>query len=100
MTREEAAKIINKRHCGNTFCTGACDAGIENCEYGMAIEALSEPPRPKGRWEICERREYNAILKCSVCGRDICVPYPCNKKSIIKGYPYCHCGADMREVEE
>ena len=42
MTREEAAKIINRRHCGNTFCTGDCSAGVENCEYGMAIEALRQ----------------------------------------------------------
>lgn len=107
MTREEAKLILEEIHDSmydgymNILASGGkLDTTLENGieAYEVAISALSEPPRPKGRWEIYEQlREFKAILKCSVCGRDICVPYPYNKKSIIKGYPYCHCGADMRE---
>lgn len=62
----------------------------------MGVEALRNE-RPKGRWIqeihtglIGDTNEYNDtyFFRCSICGR-----------TVFEKEPYCHCGADMREVE-
>lgn len=65
----------------------------------MAIEALSAE-RPKGRWLPVWHGEFIATLECSACGRRINVDYPLMERTIKRKYPYCHCGADMRDGEE
>ena len=53
----------------------------------MAIEALSQPERPKGRWIWKINKIGNGChCVCSECGRTE------NKQE-----PFCNCGADMRE---
>lgn len=46
------------------------------------------PSRPQGKWIIIDDTE-KFIAKCSVCGR-------IEDSRMIKDYPFCHCGADMR----
>jgi len=64
--------------------------------WQMRDEIRSLPsvtPQPKvGRWILvddCER----FIAKCSECGRT-------EDSRMIYKYPFCHCGARMKEVEE
>lgn len=84
MNREEAIDIIeNKINIDVRFVTDEeCDLMVEALE--LAIEALSQPERPKGRWE-----EHNGILICSECGAGVN-----GSKSINHFCP--NCGADMR----
>jgi DNA-directed RNA polymerase subunit RPC12/RpoP len=42
--------------------------------------------------------EYYSYWKCSECGRTV-GDNLANIEDIIKDYPYCHCGADMRGTE-
>lgn len=60
----------------------------------LAIEALSQPERPKGRWIRNKLWTY----ECSCCGRLISMVL--SNEKINELYPYCHCGADMRDGEE
>lgn len=45
--------------------------------------------RPRGRWIIVDDTE-KFIAKCSVCGI-------IEDSRMVKDYPFCHCGADMRK---
>ena len=66
-----------------------CD-GIEECED-------AEPERKKGEW--LELTNTNHTYVCSVCGRML-VNITDGKNTVTKNYPFCHCGADMRENGE
>ena len=55
----------------------------------------AQPERIKGHW--IEIALSNHTYKCSVCGR-LLVNITDGKNNVAKNYPYCHCGADMREV--
>ena len=59
-----------------------------------------------GKWILNDNQGIQAVgyltYHCSECGREICSKYH-GKLSLLKEYPYCHCGcqmdADMREVK-
>lgn len=56
------------------------------------VTGVVEPERPQGEWLIIDDTEQ-FIAKCSVCGR-------IEDSRMVKDYPFCHCGADMRGKEE
>ena len=61
-------------------------------------------PQPKtGHWILNDNQGVQAVGRltyhCSECGREIISKYH-GKISLLKEYPYCHCGAKMQEVEE
>ena len=67
-----------------------------NEAFDVAIEALSQPERPKGRWIETGYYDnhYNPIYECSVCRENV-ADYR------IHAHKFClHCGADMRDGEE
>ena len=94
ISREEAIQILdNERpHCGEkvTYSEG------EKCEaYDMAIEALSQPERPKGQWDKPSLYGLNGKLNDLGVIRSHCLKYA------DTDYDYCqNCGADMRGEEE
>ena len=55
-----------------------------------------------GRWIKNKEQGVQAdgylTYHCSECGREICSKYH-GKMSLLKEYPYCHCGARM-EIEK
>lgn len=53
------------------------------------IKAVKEQ-RPKGKWIY---DDYWKAYKCSICGRHVETEVFENP---VSRYPYCHCGADMR----
>ena len=67
---------------------------VEN-EQDMRV--IAQPGRIKGHW--IEIALSNHTYKCSVCGR-LLVNITDGKNNVAKNYPYCHCGADMREEKE
>lgn len=62
-------------------------AVLINEALDLAIKALEEQDK-KGEWIIVDDCGQ-FIAKCSVCGR-------IEDSRLIKDYPFCHCGADMR----
>lgn len=93
ISREEAIKTLQDM--GKAFVGDCTQEAVD-----MAIEALSQPERPKGRWVNVWHGNYIATLECSVCGRRINVDYPIRERTIRRKYPYCHCGAEMVRGEE
>ena len=101
MTREEAKLILediyNSTYDGwnNILAEGKeVPAFLEDdiAALKLAIEALSQPERPKGRWE-----EYGYKWKCSECGGKINIDGTPQEN----GLHFCpNCGADMRGEEE
>lgn len=96
MTREEAKGIIYNEVLEAT----AMLATRENTEEetkclerfieasNMAIEALSQPERPKGQWEVIGKTENGAnILQCSNCKRI--------RRGSVKSAFCRDCGAEM-----
>lgn len=68
------------------------------------LELPSVNPQPKtGHWILNDHQGVQAVgclaYHCSECGREICSKYH-GKISLLKEYPYCHCGARMEESEE
>ena len=53
--------------------------------------------RPKGEWIEQEKGMKVTTYKCSRCGRLVSND---TGYDVTKDYPFCHCGADMREVKD
>lgn len=84
MTREEAIIILSARSriLKNSKKTGKQHAAEA---LDMAIEALSQPERPKGRWESIRNAYGDVEGWICTCGREV----KCKDN-------YCpNCGADM-----
>ena len=95
MTREEAAKTLTElwgvdyRYCLGTI-------GVEAVD--MAVEALHQPERKKGKWEVVSDGYGNGeatacICECSECKDTIWVYKKADRK-----WNFCpNCGAEMGE---
>ena len=101
MTREEAIKNLKgKTERARVLLKTIPESVRSKCElnedieaYELAIEALQE--RPKGRWIEVPDKIWSHEFKCSCCGRSVYTMI--GEKGVVNWYPYCHCGADMRE---
>ena len=65
---------------------------IEKWQKDLGLQLI----RPKGHWILEETGIKITSYYCSECGR--CVKDDTGY-DVSKDYPFCHCGADMREVE-
>lgn len=67
-----------------------------------AIDLLEQKPKT-GRWILNDNQGLQAVgfltYHCSECGREIGSKYH-GKISLLKKYPYCHCGSKMVEPQE
>lgn len=69
------------------------------------IKALPSvtPKCEQGEWILNDNQGVQAVgyltYHCSECGREISSKYH-GKISLLKEYPYCHCGAKMIEPQE
>ena len=73
--------------------------GIEHALNCVNITPTDEPERPQGKWESYEEDPDDsdmAYYRCSVCGRLI----HSKEVGLLKNYPFCHCGARMKEVDD
>ena len=57
-------------------------------------EIVLQDERPKGEWIETQRGIHVTDYKCSCCGRTVRDDTGYN---VANDYPFCHCGADMRE---
>ena len=67
--------------------------GIDFAVSRLSVLPSAQPERIKGHW--VEIASSNHTYKRSVCGR-LLVNITDGKNNVVKNYPYCHCGADMR----
>ena len=74
-------------------------------DVAMFIRGLPpvNPQLKTGHWILNDNQGVQAVghltYHCSECGREICSKYH-GKFSLLKEYPYCHCGAKMVEPQE
>lgn len=65
------------------------------------LTVIPQEPR-KGHWVLNDNQGVQAVgyltYHCSECGREISSKYH-GKLSLLKEYPYCHCGAKMESEE-
>ena len=98
MTREKAANIMSQMIKDEDGFLS--DNTVE--AHKMAIKALEQEPKT-GHWIRNEKQGVHAVgylnYHCSECGREICSKYH-GRISLLKEYPYCHCGAKMVEPQE
>ncbi len=89
MTREEAKAYII-RHCNPDYPEGKTEW---ETAINMAIKALEQPERKKGKWQRVSADKYRTsvsyLYKCDKCG----------EVSWFNSKFCSNCGADMREDE-
>jgi len=97
MTKEEALRILD------TIPT----IGDQVDALEMAIEALEQPERKKGRWIHEKINSYTSRIYCSECGNAApsrCVSddyYGVHMHGEINKTKFCpNCGADMRGEQD
>ena len=90
MTREEAIKRLKEaRFTVQPYL-------YMNEAFDVAIEALSQPERPKGRWELIHD-DWN-VYQCTECKEWWTLKCATPQENNMNFCPFC--GADMRDGEE
>ena len=91
--------------CDDCISRKAAVEAVRDHDWMQAVFAIAympsvEPERKKGKWipfrviDVCGDAPFMEY-RCSICERRI----NCMSDS-LSHYPYCHCGADMREVQD
>lgn len=91
--REELLKALNYDR--NQYEKGFEDGMRAGRTARNASTADTEAVR-YGQWEEMDEYPFASIYACSECGRSITVS-PCES---LSDYPYCHCGAKMKNPDE
>ena len=93
ISREEVVRVLEESLPKVRWNT--CDCALTEA-MDMAIELLSQPERPKGRWiDAYPEIEKNPMFMYGICSECGC------KQSISNKLNFCFdCGADMRGEEE
>ena len=77
-------------------------SGCANCGRHPNCPLVEIEERKVGKWILNDNQGVQAVgyktYHCSECNREISSKYH-GKISLLKEYPYCHCGAEMRGVE-
>ena len=79
------------------YCRKRCWIVVTSDLYDEMMKRWSQPERKKGKW--IKITNVNHTYACSVCGR-LLVNITDGENKVTKYYPFCHCGADMREGEK
>lgn len=103
LTNEEILQII--RNYKDELQKLKVDANVVIGGIGMVENFIDgiETNRKTGHWILNDNQGLQAVgfltYHCSECGREIGSKYH-GKISLLKKYPYCHCGAKMVEPQE
>lgn len=74
------------------------DVTCPNCGCKIHVGSSAKPERPRGKWIRITQGNTQETYICSICGRRIQSE---SVSSLIPiRYPFCHCGADMREGQD
>lgn len=71
--------------------------GVETAIKYVELIPSVTPKRKKGKWIEEQRGIKVTQYKCSECGRTVIDD---TTYDVAEDYPFCHCGADMRQREE
>lgn len=99
ISRQEVLDILKNKW--NMF-SDANDAMQKSIDTIETLPPVISQPKT-GHWILNDNQGVQAvgclIYHCSECGREISSKYH-GKISLLKEYPYCHCGAKMVEPQE
>ena len=96
INREEFRKHYCKINCGGRQCVDHAD----RCSFiDELMQFKTEPERSEGEWEFVadDKANLQFIYKCSECGREVSLY---DASTLLKIYPFCHCGARMKVSAE
>lgn len=91
--------VFDRQHCDEDSNCSECSCCMANgeCLFNFTEE------RKVGKWVLNDNQGVQAVgyltYHCSECNREINSKYH-GKMSLLKEYPYCHCGAEMRGNED
>ena len=97
----------NPNNSDTIYIQAAIDIANGFCHPANIVKELKRlppaQPKPKtGYWVLNDNQGVQAVghltYHCSECGREISSKYH-GKISLLKEYPYCHCGAKMEEED-
>jgi hypothetical protein len=99
ISRQEAIDALRVAYWDDNIQSAKDDPCIVDAMTDWAIRQVKALPsaqheRKKGRWIVIVKGCKLTSYKCSECGRYIADDTGYDVK---KDYPFCHCGADMRE---
>ena len=106
MNKEEAKKFLaDKEHalrCALPYAkSGWFEETMKEIQaLGVAIESLSQPERPKGRWVGIQSEKFIGYDEWGGPMYRLCSYYTCRKcgrKTVVKTNFCPNCGADMRD---
>lgn len=100
--------LVNELKCGywnkelqsakNDTCV--IDAMIDWSIRTVKSQPSVTPQPKKGKWNVFDAGRDYTTYSCSECGRLVTIYYDFGKpKDVKKEFPFCNCGADMRESE-
>ena len=96
ISREEVQDLISRWL--SDYLLDETREALETINYKVGDMSPVKPERPKGKWILNDIQCVQAVgyltYYCSECGREISSKYH-GKISLLKEYPYCHCGAEM-----
>lgn len=96
---EAIARIKDDGILGNGYSDDErIDDVIDMLECCHEVEAR---PVVHGRWLFVTKGQHTSVYVCSKCNRAVTVvcDEDIREEKLAKDYPYCHCGADMRGIQ-
>ena len=88
-------RLIDADACESYFYEHLDDNGMAAAMNAINDMPTIEPERKKGRWiKKTIKKKIENDYSCSECGRHVSVMRGYDVRLV---YPFCHCGADMRE---
>lgn len=79
------------------------DGYKQGVRFANAVNRLPSVTPKTGHWILNDNQGIQAVgyltYHCSECGREISSKYH-GKVSLLKEYPYCHCGAKMESEDK
>lgn len=99
---EEMARKMCRNYQPNGNCASDGDPCELECIYGYCAERIycaGYRKQSEGEWIYDFTLDDDDFYVCSVCGRVAVVNGLCSERSPAIHYPYCNCGAKMKDGE-
>ena len=89
ITVKQAAEVLHKEGFG---------ISLTDCLLTLkSVPDADVVPTAPAYWEFLKNTAEGKMYGCSRCARNTIMPKDAGDASVVKWFPYCHCGAKMHE---